>query len=173
MIFISGIHGVGKTHFCNIIKKELGFEAYSSSQLISQEKGKIFLNNKLTSDIEDNQYCLCKAVDELKNSVNTFLLDGHFCLLNEKGIITRIPMETFENIRPSLLILLTEEPEIIANRRFQRDGIMISIDEIASFQNEEKNYAKTISDHLEIPLLISSGSDDYNRILDSIKKGLK
>lgn len=46
MIFISGIHGVGKTYFCNIVKNELGFEAYSSSQLISQEKGKDFSNNK-------------------------------------------------------------------------------------------------------------------------------
>lgn len=173
MIFISGIHGVGKTYFCNTVKNELGFKAYSSSQLISQEKGKDFSNNKLTRNIEDNQYYLYKAVSSLKNSGNSFLLDGHFCLLNEKGIITRIPMVTFEQIRPSLLILLTEDPEIIAKRRLQRDGIKISIEEIASFQREEMSYAQEISDYLEIPLLISSGSDDYDRILNSIKRGLE
>ena len=90
MIFISGIHGVGKTYLCSKLKEEFGFKAFSSSQLISQQKGKDLSNNKLTGDIEDNQYYLCKAVDELKESINMFLLDGHFCLLNETGVITRV-----------------------------------------------------------------------------------
>lgn len=172
MIFISGIHGVGKTYFCSMLKEEFGFKAFSSSQLISQQKGKDFSNDKLTSDIEDNQYYLCKAVDELKESINMFLLDGHFCLLNETGVITRISKNTFERISPSLLILLTEKPEIIANRRFRRDGIKICLEEIDTFQTEERKYAQEISDYLNIPLAISHGSDDYNKILEIIRKGL-
>ena len=173
MIFISGVHGVGKTYFCNILKNKFGFEAYSSSQLISRGIGKTFSNNKLTKEIEDNQYYLFKAVEGLKKSINMFLLDGHFCLLNTDGIITRISMDTFEKIKPSLMILLTEKPEVIATRRLQRDGIKIDIEEIDVFQKEEIKYAQEISDYLNIPLLISNGSDDHNKIFESIRKGLK
>ena len=35
MIFVSGIHGAGKTYFCNIIKEKLGIKNYSASQLIA------------------------------------------------------------------------------------------------------------------------------------------
>ncbi len=35
MIFVSGIHGVGKTYFCNMIKDKLGIKNYSASQLIA------------------------------------------------------------------------------------------------------------------------------------------
>ena len=34
MIFISGIHAVGKGYFCGLVKKELGIEAYSASDLM-------------------------------------------------------------------------------------------------------------------------------------------
>lgn len=42
MIFVSGIHGAGKTYFCNIIKEKLGIKNYSASQLIAERRKKIF-----------------------------------------------------------------------------------------------------------------------------------
>lgn len=38
MIFISGVHGVGKTYFCNVVKEKPGIEIYSASQLIAAQK---------------------------------------------------------------------------------------------------------------------------------------
>ena len=38
MIFISGIHGVGKSHFCNQVEEELNIVTYSASKLIAEKK---------------------------------------------------------------------------------------------------------------------------------------
>lgn len=62
MIFISGVHGVGKGYFCNLVNKELGIESYTASDLISKGKDIDFDSNKLVSDIEDNQLYLLAAV---------------------------------------------------------------------------------------------------------------
>lgn len=55
MIFVSGIHGVGKTYFCNLIKEKLGIESYSASHLIADRRNKGFSADKCVSDIDDNQ----------------------------------------------------------------------------------------------------------------------
>lgn len=31
MIFVSGVHGVGKSYFCNLVKESAGIETYSAS----------------------------------------------------------------------------------------------------------------------------------------------
>lgn len=93
MIFVSGIHGVGKTYFCNMVKDKLGINNYSASQLIAGRREKGFSADKFVSDIDDNQVLLLNAINELRQTGEEFILDGHFCLLNEEGVITRIPME--------------------------------------------------------------------------------
>ena len=137
MIFVSGIHGVGKSYFCNIMKKRLDVESYSASQLIAARRNEGFSENKLVSDIDDNQDLLVEAIDELRKAGKEFILDGHLCLLNESGEITRIPRNTYMLLKPDVIILLTEKPEIIADRRLKRDNICQDVSEIVEFQNEE------------------------------------
>ena len=55
MIFISGVHGVGKTYFCNKVSQELGIKTYSASMLITEKKKKDFSADKLIPDIDVNQ----------------------------------------------------------------------------------------------------------------------
>ena len=38
MIFVSGVHGVGKSYFCNLVKNSVGIETYSASALIATKK---------------------------------------------------------------------------------------------------------------------------------------
>lgn len=38
MIFVGGIHGVGKSFFCDAVKNKLGLNSYSASQLIADKK---------------------------------------------------------------------------------------------------------------------------------------
>lgn len=85
MIFISGVHGVGKSYFCDMVKAATGIESYSASTLITQKKHSGFAKDKLIPDIDDNQQYLLQAVNELKGSGQNFILDGHFCLLNATG----------------------------------------------------------------------------------------
>lgn len=171
MIFISGIHGVGKTYFCNMVKQKLNIQSYSASQLIAERRNKSFPANKHVSDIDDNQWFLMDAVDELKQLGEEFILDGHFCLLDEDGIITRIPMETYMSLKPDTMILLMEIPKVIAERRFQRDGIRQDESEISAFQEAERAYAVKVAENLNIPLEISCGEQDLKRIMEVIKNG--
>ena len=169
MIFISGIHGVGKTFFCNLVKERLGIKSYSASKLIADKKKSGFTLDKLVTDIDENQLYLLEAIKDLRSNTGDFLLDGHFCLLNQDGIITRIPVSTFTMLAPDLIILLTEEPSIIVKRRKERDNINYLISDIKEFQDKEIEYAKEVSELLNIPLIISTGSDDIESIIDFIQ----
>lgn len=56
---------------------------------------------------------LLNAINELRQAGEEFILDGHFCLLNEDGVITRIPMETYTLLKLDVMILLLENPKIL------------------------------------------------------------
>lgn len=171
MIFLSGIHGVGKSHFCDMAKKRLDIMSYSASDLIAAKRNKGFRADKLVSDIGDNQVLLLDAINDLRQHGNEFILDGHFCLLNEHGEITRIPQDTYTFLNPDTIILLTERPQVIADRRFQRDWVRQDIAEIDAFQKAEQQYADEISSLLHIPLIVSSGSGDLERVINLIGAG--
>lgn len=169
MIFISGVHGVGKSYFCNLVKKSTGIACYSASSLIKERKKQGFPADKRVADIDDNQLYLLAAVDDLKANIDEFLLDGHFCLLNTEGIITRIPLNTFTTLKPDSIILLTECPDVIAKRRKERDGVEHNEFDISVFQNEEIKYAKEVANILQVPLKISTGSNDINNTIEFIR----
>lgn len=169
MIFISGVHGVGKSYFCNILKERFGIASYSASSLIEERKKAGFSADKLVSDIDENQFYLLDAVNELKATGDEFLLDGHFCLLNQSGAFTRISLDTFTTLSPDAIVLLTEDPSVIAKRRQNRDGVEHFTAEIKAFQDEEIKYAQEVAVFLHIPLKISIGSNDIENTIEFIK----
>jgi adenylate kinase len=171
MIFISGVHGAGKSYFCNLVKEATGIECYSASSLIKEKKKQGFPADKRVADIDENQLYLLAAVDDLRASPGEFLLDGHFCLLNKEGAITRIPLDTFTTLRPEAIILLTEDPEIIAQRRQERDGVEHKASDIKAFQDEEVKYAGEVAELLQVPLKISTGSKDIENTIEFIRNG--
>lgn len=171
MILVSGIHGVGKSFFCDRVKEQLNINYYSASQLITAKRNRGFSEDKHVPDIDDNQPLLIDSIEELRQNEGEFILDGHFCLLDADGSITRISPETYTSLKPDRIILLTERPEIIAKRREMRDGVQQNINDIKAFQDAEKDYAAEISDQLGIPLIISNGSDDIQRIIEWVKEG--
>ena len=171
MIFVSGIHGVGKTYFCNQVKELLGINTYSSSKLIEEKRNKSFSANKTVSDIDENQLLLLRAIEELREKGDEFILDGHFCLLDKDGLISRIPMETYISLKPDRIILLTEQTNVIVTRRLHRDGVAVKEEDIDSFQREEMIYAEEVSRKLGIQLLISTGSSDLENIMQNIREG--
>ncbi len=148
MVFISGIHGVGKTYFCNIIKEKIGIPTYSASDLISKIRNTSFDKNKIVPDINENQKFLIMAVSKLRASEKPFVLDGHFCLLNKLNEIQRIPYKLFLDLKPETIVLLTEKPEIIVERRKKRDNLNISIESIDCFQEAEATYAEEVADRI-------------------------
>ncbi len=169
MIFISGVHGVGKSFFCNLLKDRIGVVSYSASKLISDRKKSGFTPDKRVDDIDENQLYLLDAVRDLKSCGDEFLLDGHFCLLNQKGEITRIPLSTFTTLEPDAIVLLTEDPAVIAKRRQDRDHVEHSAFDIKAFQDEEVKYAAEVSELMKVPLKISTGSSDIDSTIEFIR----
>lgn len=162
VIFVGGIHGVGKSTFANQISKKYGIPSYSSSDLISKLKGETF-TGKCTKGITSNQDLLIKAIRKhfLKNE--TYILDGHFCLLDKENHIEKVPLKTFRQIGIKSLIVLTDEVSRIYERLKLRDNIKYDINLIKRFQDDEINYAKKVSLKLNIPIKfinISSGEID-------------
>lgn len=169
MIFISGVHGVGKSYFCNLVKKTTGIETYSASTLIAEKKQSGFAKDKLILDIDDNQQYLLLAVDEIKNAGKNFILDGHFCLLNASGDVQRIAYNTFTMLKPDAIILLTERPDVIVSRRRERDNIEVTTQSIENFQQEEKAYATEVAADIGAKLFTSEGAGDLSKAIDFIK----
>lgn len=168
MIFISGVHGVGKTYFCRLVKDSIGIDSYAASRLIAEKKQQGFSKDKLIPDIDENQQYLLHAINELRLSNRNFILDGHFCLLNAEGTVHRIPFETFSSLQPDAIVLLTESPLVIANRRSERDHVTVSPESIDAFQKEEIAYAKEVAEKLNTKLFISEGSETIDKAVSFI-----
>jgi adenylate kinase len=173
MLFISGVHGVGKSYFCDRVNVDLGVATFSASQLISERKHARFAGDKLIPDIDDNQSYLLAAVQDLNATSPNYLLDGHFCLLNGEGKVTRIPKETFTALMLDAIVLLTEKPDVIAKRRKQRDDIVHNVDAIKRFQDEDAAYAAEIAETLSVPIKVSARSDDLDSTLDFVRATLR
>ena len=169
MIFIGGIHGVGKSYFCGQVIEQLDLDYYSASELISARKNVVFLKDKLIPDIDDNQAYLLDAVEELNSQGKSYLLDGHFCLYNKNREISRITIDTFVFLKPKAIILITELPSVIVSRLNERDNIKYIEKDINDFQEAETIYAREIAKLLNIPLCIYCSTDSLSDTLDFIK----
>ena len=64
-----------------------------------------------------------------------------------------------------------EQPSVIATRRLQRDGVVVKEADIESFQREEKIYAEEIAIKLGVPLIVSTGSSDLEKVIQKIRQG--
>ncbi|REK71983.1 ATP-binding protein [Paenibacillus paeoniae] len=158
MIFIGGIHGVGKTSLCEDLTTRYEIPHFSASKLIATEKEEAYSRNKLIPDINQNQDLLSNSLNRI-NISGWFLLDGHFCLLNTSSEITRIPIDTFEKISPASIIVLTDLTSSIQKRFFQRDGHQFDFNLLENFQNAEIEYAREISSSLKIPILVAQSGN--------------
>jgi adenylate kinase len=170
MIFISGVHGVGKSYFCTMLRETTGIETYTSRKIIEQAKKVLFAADKKINDIDDNQKHLLAAITVLKGKNRSFVLEGHFWLLSKDGSIVRIPKQTFIDLQPEAIVLLTEQSAVIAERRMERDGIEIDMMQTQRFQEAEIAYAQEVAEELGIPLKVSRGAGDLQDTIDFIKK---
>lgn len=152
MYFISGIHGVGKTSFAKVLSEKLNLNFYSAGSLIQDRSEKLISDYKKVDSVTDNQMLLLDALREIKD-VN-YILDGHLCLINNKGIIERIPFDIFCKLGIEQLYIVIDKPRNIFEHLRKRDGKSWHMELIRSFQQKEIEYAKEISELLCIPLEI-------------------
>ncbi|BBV72290.1 ATP-binding protein [Enterobacter hormaechei] len=171
LIFIAGVHGVGKGYLCKKYVESNQAIHKSASQLI-REHGKIELpTSKLTENIDRNQLILLAAVDNLTQNGCILLLDGHFALASKDGTITAIESDVFKGLKPDGVILLQNDIDLITQRINERDGDTIKYN-ISSLIEEEKNNAKKICSELDIPLkeIYSASITDFSDAIEEIRR---
>jgi adenylate kinase len=149
IIFIAGIHGVGKSTLCKNVAKMHNVKHIVASELIST---KLITKGVDFTDIKDNQRSIITRLKEELKENGTLLFDGHFTLLTADKNIWKIPEDTFKEINPKRIILLIDKPINIQKKLMKRDGLKHDINLIEKLQYEEVRYAKDISIILNIEL---------------------
>ena len=162
MIFVCGIHGVGKTEYCQELAKKLGILSFTAGQLIYKGK-KDPSKSKRVNNINENQRILVEQVKKLKVERDRFILDGHMCLMNQKGTIESVREEVFSLLEIEEIEVLVDNPKNICERLRKRDGVVWEEDLIEKFQIQEIQHAKKIAKSLDVEVKIV-------RVLDKNRK---
>ncbi len=162
--FIGGIHGVGKSTICRHICSELNLEYLSASELIKWTDINEDAKNKKVKNIPDTQSRLILGLTNTVQKLKKYLLDGHYCLLNNDNEIVNIPLNTFEKINPISLNLILGDISEIKKRLESRDNKPYEYALLERLQNEELTYAKHLSKKLGITLNLGT-QNDYSELL--------
>ena len=174
IIFIGGIHGVGKTTLCGKVLAKVNASYYSASELIDKlNPNSISKSSKSVTDIEGNQNNLITAIDNYVDTTQLCLLDGHFCLLDSDRNIKRIPKKTFDAISPKAIITLHDNIDNIQRKNAERDAMLYDKGLLLSFQNEELKYSKDVASSLQIPYIkldINNGANEVFNFIDDLEK---
>lgn len=165
IIFVGGIHCVGKTTFSKKIKESIPLvETLSCSEVLKWENSK----KKNVENIENNQNRLIANLVEIIDIDKPYLLDGHFCLLNKNNNVERIGIDTFGDINPEMIILLIEDIDVIQKRLQERDNREYSIDILKKLASEETKYAHEVAQQIGVPIYVIKASE-YRKVIENIK----
>jgi adenylate kinase len=168
-IFLAGVHGVGKGYLGVPVAKALGISHFTASQLIREEKGQSTWGvDKMTSDLDDNQLALIRAIAHKRTTHNTILLDGHFVLRNAQGALFSLAPLVFHKLQLTGAIILTESPRVIAARLLKRDGLNINVGEIAELAEAECVHAHRVCEQLSLPITVINSPSEK-----SLGEGIK
>ena len=121
VIFIGGVHGVGKTTFSNRVSETLKIPSFTAGDLIRAHRARPVTQDKRVGDISGNQDALVEAV-RLISTGSPILLDGHYCLLDANGEISEVPLRTFQQLTLCLSLVIRDDPDLIRDRLQRRDS---------------------------------------------------
>ena len=166
IIFIGGMHGVGKTTFINEVKAQCpSIVCLSCSTLLNWSDP----TYKEVDSIDANQQVLLVNLPHFIEDDKSYLLDGHFCLLTAQGRVERVPIEVFQAIRPRMIVVLEANPELISQRLQTRDNKAYSIPMLGAFQQEEVRYARKVARTLHVPFLVCADENRCEVITEVLK----
>lgn len=175
IIFVGGIHGVGKTTICSKVCTKLDVQHLIASQLIKEYKTSNVRQDldksKRVPNIAENQDGLVLALQSFESN-KPYLLDGHFTLLDAKWRVQKIPVSTFKKIMPNMLIVFVDEPMSIRDRIALRDGVQHDIQLLTTMQEKEIAHAIKVGKALGIDVYQVS-PHDVNQLSTLISRTIK
>lgn len=155
VIFLTGVHGVGKGYLGAPVAKSLGIDHFTASQLIREERGRATWGaDKRVGEVDDNQSALIRAVRHRRAAGQDILLDGHFVLRGTSGELVRLGNDVFGDLQLSGVVLLTEDAQTIADRLIGRDGIATNPESIAELAAEVYAHVHEVCCELKVPLTV-------------------
>lgn len=169
IFFIGGIHGVGKSTICKELCAKLNLQYLSASEVLKWKDINEDIKNKKVIDIPHTQDLLVNGLMHIVREDQNYLLDGHYCLLNKEGVVNEIPFETFKRINPVSLSLIIGDIQEIKGRLELRDSRSYDSDLLNGMQSSEIDYAKLLSQRLNVPLNIGH-QHDYRSVLNSLQE---
>lgn len=166
--FIGGIHGVGKSTICQQICNEVKLEYLSASEIIKWKDINTDFQNKKVQNIPATQDSLIIGLNNSIQYGKSYILDGHYCLLNSSNEIVNIPLDTFKLINPISLNIILGDIIEIKNRLEKRDKRPYDQELLNRMQESELNYARYLSKTLGVTLNIGT-QNDFSELLTSIR----
>lgn len=169
IVFIGGIHGVGKSTICLNICQKLNLEYLSASELLKWNDINDDIKNKKVEDIPYTQNRLITGLKNIVNHEKFYLLDGHYCLLNKDNEVENISINTFLMINPIAFCLILGDVLEIKNRLEVRDSKPYKYELLELLQDSELNYSKLLSKTLNTPLHVGN-NNDYSNLTNALSK---
>lgn len=174
IVFIGGVHGVGKSTFCKHIAEHTGMQWLTASALIKAEKqSAIAVGSKSVVDPIGNQELLLRGIHNyMRPDQGGVLLDGHFTLLNAAGEIVSIDTDVFFRLGLKRIIVLLDDAAAICRRLRERDGQDRSISETSAHQDAEIKQASDVATKLCIPVLHINALDanDFEKAVELLRR---
>ncbi len=164
IIFVGGVHGVGKTTFCQAIASPLRLQHVSASELIYTGKQIYSTFSKRVNNIGKNQSILIAGIEKTIDRDRWWLLDGHFCLLNRQFVISDIPFPTFEAIAPKAILILYDDARKITERLVERDKEKYTHKLVVLLQERELEHGTYVAKSLNIPYIQGNPFIDQEKI---------
>ncbi len=150
IIFVGGIHGVGKGTLCRKVTVNYNFQHLAASEVLKWSKISS-TTNKIVDDISLTQEMLIQNLEQIIKPKVNYLLDGHFTLFSKNKSIHKIEIETFKKINPISIFVLTSSPNKIVERLKRRDKVLYKMEEVRKMQTLELEHGYNISQILKIP----------------------
>ncbi len=154
IVFIGGVHGVGKTSSCVTVSQVMSLPHFTASNLIkSLDSNAVKTHTKSVASVSKNQDLLVEAAKQiLSKSGPRFILDGHFLVPNMLGKFEPVPVDVFRLLELEGIVFCFDDPIRIYNRRMQRDNKSLSVSEIESIQGLEQRHAEHVALSLDLTL---------------------
>nr|WP_129732327.1 ATP-binding protein [Parabacteroides goldsteinii] len=156
IILLGGIHGVGKTTTGEYIAEQTGLKFISAGEILINSTIVKENTGKGVSNIEDIQDLLILRLRDIIRPGAFYLLDGHFCLIDESGQIRKVPLNIFQEISPIAIIILKDAPSNIKEKIKNRNGLDFTTGFLDTMQREEESYGLEISSLLGISCYITN-----------------
>ncbi len=144
-IFLSGVHGVGKTTLCEAVAQIVEIKHVISSSLLER--------NALPVPGGESEF-ICRRIEELLMSTPVLLVDGHFVLSDHQRNIIRVDKEIYRRIRVQGIIVLVDAVERIQERLEKRDGKRVDSGFLTEFQDAELEHSDRVARMLNVERLI-------------------